>query len=62
MILLALFFTSCSNAVYVYQNGTTYNDYEVANNYRIKNATKRPKVHYNKPPKWKKISYKQRYN
>ncbi len=48
--------TSCAQTSYVYQNGTTYNDYEVATNYRIKSATKRPKVQYNKAPNWKKVS------
>ena len=48
--------TSCSSATYVYQNGTTYNDYEVATNYRVKSATKNNKVQYSKAPNWKKIS------
>ena len=53
--------TGCAETTYVYQNGTTYNDYEVATKYRIKSATKRPKPEYSKAPNWKKISNKYRY-
>ena len=61
LILLVFFFTSCSGAVYVYQNGTTYNDYEVATNYRIKSATKRPKISSSKAPNWKKYNQQQKF-
>jgi len=58
IFILVLLITGCAQTSYVYQNGTTYNDYEVANNYRIKSATKRPKVHYSKSPNWKKVQNK----
>lgn len=62
MIGLTFLITSCAQTSYVYQNGTTYNDYEVATNYRIKSATKKSKVQYSKAPNWKKISSRYRYN
>ena len=62
VILITFLITSCAQTTYVYQNGTTYNDYEVATNQRIKSGTKRPKVQYSKPPNWKKISSRYRYN
>jgi len=64
--LVAVVFTifmlaSCTPTTYVYQNGTTFNDYEVANNYKIKSATKQNKVEYSKAPNWKKISRQNRH-
>ena len=61
ILLLVFLITSCAPTNYVYQNGTTYNDYEVATNYRIKSATKRPKTQYSKAPNWKKIQNKYYY-
>ena len=59
--MLVFLITGCAQTSYVYQNGTTYNDYEVATNYRIKSATKRPKVQYSKAPNWKKIQNRYYY-
>lgn len=56
MMLFVFLITSCAETTYVYQNGQTYNDYEVATNYRIKSATKPSKVQYSKAPNWKKIN------
>jgi hypothetical protein len=61
IFLLVFLITGCAPTNYIYQNGTTYNDYEVATNYRIKNATKRPKVQYSKSPNWKKVSNRHYY-
>jgi hypothetical protein len=36
--------SSCSQTVYVRQNGTTYNDYEAIKHSKVVNKTKRPKV------------------
>lgn len=58
IFLLVFLITGCAPTHYTYQNGTTYNDYEVATNYRVKSATKRPKAQYSKAPNWKKIQNK----
>ena len=60
-IVSMLFFTNCSQAVYTYQNGTTYNDYEVATNYRVKSATKQRKISYSKAPNWRKYNNQTKY-
>lgn len=62
MFIMFFLITSCAQTTYVYQNGTTYNDYEVATNYRIKSSTKKPRVQTSKMPNWKKVQNKYRYN
>ncbi|GJM28598.1 MAG: hypothetical protein DHS20C17_12330 [Cyclobacteriaceae bacterium] len=59
--LVIFLLTSCAQTTYVYQNGTTYNDYEVATNYRIKSATKQNKVQHSKAPNWKKYNQQNKY-
>ena len=60
-VLLVIFLGSCSGAVYVHQNGTTYNDYEVATNYRIKSATPKKKINHSKAPNWRKYNQQNKY-
>jgi hypothetical protein len=61
MVLFVFMITSCAETTYVYQNGQTYNDYEVATNYKIKSATKQSKVEYSKAPNWKKYNQQNKY-
>lgn len=61
IITLSFIFTSCAQSTYVYQNGTTYNDYEVATNYRIKSATPKSKVQNSKAPNWKRYNQQNKY-
>ena len=60
-VTVLFFFSSCSQTVYTYQNGTTYNDYEVATNYRVKSATNKRKVSYSKAPNWRKYNQQTKY-
>lgn len=61
MILLVFLMGGCAETTYIYQNGSTYNDYEVANNYRIHSATNRNKVQRSKAPNWKKYNTQNKY-
>ncbi len=61
MILLVFLMGGCAETTYIYQNGSTYNDYEVANNYRIRSATNRNKVQRSKAPNWKKYNTQNKY-
>lgn len=57
LILFSFLIEGCTETVYVHKNGTYYNDYEVVTNYRIKSATKKPKIQTSKAPNWKKYRY-----
>ncbi len=61
MILLVFLMGGCAETTYIYQNGSTYNDYEVATNYRIRSATRKNKVQYSKAPNWKKYNSQNKY-
>ena len=61
MILSAFLISSCAETSYIYQNGTTYNDYEVAKNYRIKNTTHKHKISHSKAPNWNKYNSQNKY-
>jgi len=61
MILFMLLMGGCAETTYIYQNGSTYNDYEVATNYRIRSATSRNKVQSSKAPNWKKYNSQNKY-
>ena len=65
IFLLLILLTSCTETVYIYQNGSTYNDYEVATNQRIKSATSKHKINSSKAPNWRKYNQQnkhKRYN
>jgi len=65
---ICLFFglISCSDTIYVHQNGTYYNDYEAVNHYRVQNANANKKVKsMTKSPNWNKYNAQnksKRYN
>ncbi len=64
MILLVFLIGGCVETTHIYQNGSTYNDYEVATNYRIRSTTSKYKKHSTKAPNWRKYSQNKyrRYN
>lgn len=61
MILMVFLIGGCAETTYIYQNGSTYNDYEVATNYRIRSATTKHKIQNSKAPNWRKYNNKNKY-
>ena len=61
MILLVFLIGGCAETTYIYQNGSTYNDYEVATNYRISSASSKPKRQTSKAPNWRKYNHQNKY-
>ncbi len=63
---LFLGLSSCTETVYVRQNGTYYNDWEAVNHYRVTSANRSKKVKsQTKAPNWRKYNHKnklKRYN
>ena len=58
--MIAFAFFGCSNTIYTYQNGQSYNEYEQVKNAQVTSVTKRPKVQ-SKTPSWTKYNSKNKY-